>query len=340
MASIEQIKASDGSGNANVATVQNTRTAGATTIIVDTVLGINGAGFTGSMGTPHTFTDPITSETITVISEATAVDFVGHVDGSNLEIDAIAPGYTDAGSAVGDIVIIRPTTQYSDNLADVLDASHNDNGTLKVANNGFISDENGNEQLKFQTTAAAVNETSFKNAATGSAPKILVTGGDTNIDIDIVPKGTGKAKFGGIYVQSGAKVYHNTTQSIPDTTETTVAFNSEVYDTESYHDNSTNNSRLTIPVTGRYKVGCLFTFASWDTSTARRLYAAFRVNGSTSHRFIDFTLTASAPAWSAEIPLNLTAANYVELRVSQNTTASRNISANEAFTAFWITRIG
>lgn len=133
MVSIEQIKGSDGSGNANVATVQSTRSPLATTIIVDTVLGINGAGFCGSMGTPHTFTDPVTSETITVISEATAVDFTGHVDSGNLEIDTIAPGYTDAGSAVGDIVIIKPTTQYADNLAGVLATSLNDNGTPKDA---------------------------------------------------------------------------------------------------------------------------------------------------------------------------------------------------------------
>lgn len=131
MASIEQIRASDGSGNASVATVQSTRAGGASTIIVDTVLGINPTGFAGTMGTPHTFTDPITSETITVISEATAVDFIGHVDGSNLEIDTIAPGYVDGGSEVGDIIIIRPTTQWGDNVADVLDVSHEDDGKLK-----------------------------------------------------------------------------------------------------------------------------------------------------------------------------------------------------------------
>lgn len=132
MPSIELIKGSDGSGNANVATVQNSRSSGASTIIVDTVLGINPSGFAGSMGTPHTFTDPITSETITVISEATAVDFTGHVDGSNLEIDDIAPGYVDDGSEVGDIVIIRPTTQWSDNVAETLEVAHDDDGTLKA----------------------------------------------------------------------------------------------------------------------------------------------------------------------------------------------------------------
>ena len=130
MASITSLKASDGTGNASVATVQSVRSSGATTLVVDTVQGIN-TKFHATMGTPHTFVDPVTSETITVISEASAVDFQGHVDGGNLEIDAIAPGFVDNGSAVSDIVIIKPTTQWADELAEVLEVTHNDSGTLK-----------------------------------------------------------------------------------------------------------------------------------------------------------------------------------------------------------------
>lgn len=128
MASIDTLRASDGSGNASVATVQSPRSAMATTLVVDTVQGINGT-FHATMGTPHTFVDPVTNETITVISEATAVDFQGHVDGTNLEIDVIAPGFTDNGSAVNDIVIIKPTTQWADEVADVLAVEHKDDGT-------------------------------------------------------------------------------------------------------------------------------------------------------------------------------------------------------------------
>lgn len=130
MPSINSLKASDGSGNASIATVQSVRSGGATTIDVDTVSGFP-ASFFATMGTPHTFTDPVTSETITVISEATAVDFEGSVDGSSLEIDEIAPGYTDGGSEVGDIVIVRPTTQWGDEVAGILGVSLNDDGTLK-----------------------------------------------------------------------------------------------------------------------------------------------------------------------------------------------------------------
>lgn len=194
MASIDSLKASDGSGNASVATVQNNRSAGATTLIVDTVQGIN-TNFHGTMGTPHTFTDPVTGETITIISEATAVDFKGHVDGSNLEIDTIAPGFTDGGSEVGDIIIIKPTTQEQNEVAEILEVSHNDDGTLKVADGGDISDENGNEQLGFQTTASAVNNVELTNAATGNAPQVAAVGDDANIDLELKGKGTGIVKL-------------------------------------------------------------------------------------------------------------------------------------------------
>lgn len=132
MASIKLLQASDGTGNASTATVTMVRTAGSSTIHVDTVENIPDF-FNGTMGTPHTFTDPVTGETITVISEATAVDFQGHPDSGNIEIDTIADGYTDLGSAVGDIVVIKPTTQWAEELVGVLQKAHNDDGSLKNA---------------------------------------------------------------------------------------------------------------------------------------------------------------------------------------------------------------
>lgn len=53
-----------------------------------------------------------------------------------------------------------------------------------------ILDSNGNEEIKFTTTASAVNELTVTNAATGGDPSIAATGGDANIGIVIAPKGT------------------------------------------------------------------------------------------------------------------------------------------------------
>jgi hypothetical protein len=60
-----------------------------------------------------------------------------------------------------------------------------------------INDENGNEQIIFQTTSSAVNQFDITNAATGNAPKLQATGGDTNIDLDIEAKGTGHVTIRG-----------------------------------------------------------------------------------------------------------------------------------------------
>ncbi len=62
----------------------------------------------------------------------------------------------------------------------------------------IIDDTNGNEEIKFIATASAVNELTVANAATGNAPEISSTGDDTNIDIKITPKGTGKVVLDGI----------------------------------------------------------------------------------------------------------------------------------------------
>jgi hypothetical protein len=68
----------------------------------------------------------------------------------------------------------------------------------KIANGGFVADANGNEQIKFTTTASAVNELTVVNSATSNAPEISSTGGDTDIDLKITPKGSGKIVLDGI----------------------------------------------------------------------------------------------------------------------------------------------
>lgn len=63
-----------------------------------------------------------------------------------------------------------------------------------------ILDVNGNELLLFTATASAVNELTYANAATGNAPSFSASGNDTNIDINLAPKGTGVVKAGGVVV--------------------------------------------------------------------------------------------------------------------------------------------
>ena len=67
-----------------------------------------------------------------------------------------------------------------------------------------ISDTNGNELLNLTATGSAVNEFTLANAATGNGP-ILSATGETNVDINLNPKGTGTLKSGTAAVKIAGK---------------------------------------------------------------------------------------------------------------------------------------
>jgi len=75
-------------------------------------------------------------------------------------------------------------------------------GMLDV--NGQAIGDGTLELLKFSETGSAVNEITIKNAATTNPPEIQATGDDTNIDVKIVPKGTGSILLGEYVIQLDA----------------------------------------------------------------------------------------------------------------------------------------
>jgi len=101
--------------------------------------------------------------------------------------------YSD-GTNVVDTAFTELSSDYSPQLSADLD-TNSQNIIVDTAHGIF--DENSNEQLLFTTTGSAVNEFTLTNAATGNAPAIAATGGDSNIDLNITPKGVGRATFNG-----------------------------------------------------------------------------------------------------------------------------------------------
>ena len=63
--------------------------------------------------------------------------------------------------------------------------------TPRIADEGSINDANGNEYIKFQQTADAVNSLEVTNSATGNGAKLGTQGDDANIDLILDPKGSG-----------------------------------------------------------------------------------------------------------------------------------------------------
>jgi len=70
----------------------------------------------------------------------------------------------------------------------------------KFADLGFIADANGNELIVMDTVASAVNEIKIANAATAGTPTIAAQGGDTNVSLNLVTKGTGTLQYNGTQI--------------------------------------------------------------------------------------------------------------------------------------------
>ena len=99
------------------------------------------------------------------------------------------------GTNVVDVFFMKDLVEdTTPQLGGNLDANGNN---ILIDNGNFIGDENGLEQIKFTTTASAVNELTVVNAATGNAPNIQATGGDSNVDLNLTPKGIGRTTFNG-----------------------------------------------------------------------------------------------------------------------------------------------
>lgn len=154
---------------------------------------------------------------LTQVIEDTTPQLGGDLDanGSNIGFDDATGIEDDSGneqlifqkttSAVNHIEITNAATGNGPSVAAAGDDTNIDlslsgkgTGTVDIGSNEIkfdsgngIVDGNGNEALTFTTTASAVNELTIANAATGGEPTISATGGDTNVSINLSPKGTG-----------------------------------------------------------------------------------------------------------------------------------------------------
>ena len=68
-----------------------------------------------------------------------------------------------------------------------------------------ISDTNGNELINLTATSSAVNEITIANAATGVTGPVISATGETNVGINVNPKGSGVFNSGGSAVKIAGK---------------------------------------------------------------------------------------------------------------------------------------
>lgn len=109
----EYINASNGNGPAVIAIVTSERPVGSLTLIVDSVLNWPHRGIATS-GTP--IYDE--SNNLTDIIDPTVFRY--HLDGSIIEIDSIVAGYHDIGNAQDQVVLLKPTTEWADEVSRIV----------------------------------------------------------------------------------------------------------------------------------------------------------------------------------------------------------------------------
>lgn len=123
---------------------------------------------------------------------------------------------------------------------------------------------------------------------------------------------------GGIPTHHGVKATRATTQSIPNATWTPVQFTAEEWDTDTYHDNSVNPSRFTVPAdrAGYYR---LTAHAAWDVSANGDRYYAFRVNGGSQQGTVSGQYRTSIYYNDlTTLEVHLAVGDYAELMVYQD----------------------
>ena len=161
-----------------------------------------GAIKVSSLGVASTITAPSSNRRYVIINadatynltfKASGQTGVTVVPGEKALVAFNGTDYVKVGGAAG-----GSTTQVQYNNAGVFGGITNattDGTTLSMTSPKIITainDTNANELIKFTATGSAVNEITVANAATGNAPTISATGGDTDVGITLTPKGIGR----------------------------------------------------------------------------------------------------------------------------------------------------
>ena len=129
----------------------------------------------------------------------------------------------------------------------------------------------------------------------------------------------------------GCRLAKSTTQSIANNTDTALTFDTESWDTDAFHDNSVNNTRITIPSgkDGKYVVYMEIDMPPMNNQT----YTILKKNGSTVS-FPEVRQNTSGGftnKFTNSVQIALVATDYIEFFINQNSTVSQNAGTNTSF---------
>ena len=138
----------------------------------------------------------------------------------------------------------------------------------------------------------------------------------------------------------GCGVFASSGQTIANATNTKVNFPNEVFDTNSFHNNSTNNTRFTIPagLAGYYRVSGSLRF---DQGTGGRRTIAITINGGGGQATAEVTPANGVYVTAVTQQIfYLNAGDFVEMDVWQTSGGNLNTIGQADSTFFQIERVG
>jgi hypothetical protein len=146
---------------------------------------------------------------------------------------------------------------------------------------------------------------------------------------DQVLKVSGGVPVWGAPTFVGCDLRKTANQTIANATTTKITFDSENFDTNGFHDNATNNTRITIPTGfgGKY----LFSFiSSFENNSVGFRSIIFYVNGVEAENISRLANSGTIFVSQSSLFLNLNAGDYVEFAVYQNSGSTISINAGTA----------
>jgi hypothetical protein len=133
-------------------------------------------------------------------------------------------------------------------------------------------------------------------------------------------------------------------QSTANNTITAITFDTEELDTDAFHSNSPNPSRITIPTGkgGKYLVIAQVTFGA--NTTGARYFKIIKNGGADGHDIeIPTSSVSNANGFAQQDILDLAAADYIEIQAGQSSGGSLNVlgdNSGPAKTRFAVTYLG
>jgi hypothetical protein len=218
-------------------------------------------------------------------------------------------------------------------LGDAIDASLVD---LKGGTTGQVLSKASGTDMDFTWVSDAAGMT---NPMTTTGDTIYSSSGSTPARLGIgstgqvltvaagVPSWATPASGSASFV--GASINNESGITVASSTTTTMTFPSESFDTNTFHDNSTNNSRFTIPAgkAGYYEINYTVLYQGYSSDHNVRL--AFFKNGSQICLYKGASVAGVGEQnYNFTRTVNLAVSDYIELKVWQDSGISRDFYVN------------